>query len=346
MDFQETLNAEIPAASEPAAPAAPAGGDEITLGEDGEFNIPDSFWEDMGVYTGSAAEDAGAKPEISDEPAPEPAAPAPAPATAPERYTPDEFAAAFADGAIDESRLSPDVAAFYKATMARVQPPQPQPQLQPQPQIPQMAQLPALNPQQYAQLREAAKKVAAQNMLGIKPEEFDEMEPTHAEAQRFAMSQIQARAQAIAAGRQAEAMRAQQLMAEFRTLDAEYSQKDPEFFAKRDTVIQDYLDHMPYRDATAALAALRSGNVTGIRKFIGDVYGEYAKGKAAAPVTPVSSPAAPAKAPVQAPPPVMRAGGTLDADADAGSAETPLPEGEISEDDLAKWFLKNNYVQV
>jgi hypothetical protein len=333
--FKETLNTNIPAATpappepahpepalpEPVAPDNPAGENDITLGEDGELSIPDSFWDDMGLDAGTE------KPEPAHpEPAhPEPAHPEPAPAPV-AHYTPEEFGAAFAAGTIDEARLSPDIAKFYSAAMAKVQPPQ-------APQMPQQ-QPAAMTPQQYTMLRDAAKRVAAKNYLGINPDEFDEMDPSHLEAQRFAMGQIQTRAQEIATARAAEAARAQQLASEIGSLDAEYRQKDPEFFEKHESVMRHYIQRMPYSAAVEAIWAIQTGDIANIKKFLNDVYQDYKKGRPA-PVRP---------APVT-PPAVMKAGGGPAENKNTGVVDAEELTG-MSPDEQADWLLKNGFAKI
>ena len=304
-------------AAEPAAPeteASPAE-EQITLDESGELNIPDSFFEgfDKGEETKAAAPEA--EPEAKTEPA---------------YYTPEEFAAAFAGGTIDEAKLRPEVAAFYKAAVGQM-PEQSAPPVQAAAPV-QSAPAPrAMTPQHYATLREAAKRVAAQSYLGIDPADFDEMDPTHADAARFAMGQIQARAQEIAMTRAAEAARAQRLTGEIQSLDAEYRQKDPEFFRNHAALMRDYLGRMPFRAAAEAIGAIQAGDAAGIRKFISGVYADY---KAASANKGDRRAAVP-------PPPVMKAGGTEEGQ-HAGMADVS-GLGEMSPEEQAAWLVKNKF---
>jgi hypothetical protein len=313
-----------------AEPQEPAQGQEeslpegaVTLGTDGEITLPDSFFDGMGIPEEKTEEAQGTQ---------EPAAPS--------YYTPEEFAEAFAGGTIDEAKLTPDVAAFYKAAMSRSQPsPEPaqaQPQIQPQI-APQPQRAPVMSKEQYAQLTEAAKNVACANFLGIRPEDFDEFNAEHTQARNFAMQEIRARASEIASQQAAAAARAQALAAEIGALDAEYQRKDPEFFAKHETLMQDYLGRMPFRAAAEAIRAIQSGDVAGIRKFLDGVYSDY-KGKGAGGAQqPVKAPQA-----KQAPPAVMRAapGGGEERRGYADAAEL----AGMSADDQANWFLKNGLV--
>ena len=299
----------------PAEESAPAE-EQITMGDDGELNIPDSFFEGLGEEE-KTPED---KPEPEAKPGAEESA-------EPAYYTPEEFAAAFASGSVDEAKLRPEVAEFYKAAVKQ----QPAPPVQP-PQPPVQAGAPVMTPQQYATLREAAKRIAAQNFLGIKPEEFDDMEPTHAEAARFAMGQLQARAREIAVSRAAEEARAQRLTEEIRSLDAEYSRKDPEFFKSHEARLHDYIGRMPYREATEAIRAIQSGDAAGIRKLIAGVYADY---KASAAKTGQKAAAPP-------PPPVMKAGGSAEEGERAGMVDVSKL-GEMSPEEQAEWLVKNKF---
>jgi hypothetical protein len=323
-----------PAQPEPTQPepAQPEPGGAITLDSEGELNIPDSFWDGLGV-----AKDEPGGGETKTEPAPETASQAPA------CYTPEEFAAAFADGTIDEAKLAPDVAAFYKAAMSRAREaqntqnapraPQPQAAPTPPPSAPMM-----MSREQYAQFTEAAKKVACANFLGIDPREFDEYNAEHTQARNFAMQEIRARASEIASARQAQAARAQALAAEIGELDAEYQRKDPEFFAKHETIMRDYLDRMPHRAAAEALRAIQAGDAAGIRKFVGEVYGDYKKsagGGAAAPKQPASPPGVvSARAP-------DAAGG----DERSGGGFDVSKLGEMTPEQQAEFFVKNKFVE-
>jgi hypothetical protein len=260
-------------------------------------------------------------------------------AQTPAYYTPEEFAEAFADGTIDEAKLAPDVAAFYKAAMSRSQVPA-QPVQQPfaapgpvslTPMPPQVNRAPVMSREQYAQLTEAAKNVACANYLGIKPEEFNEFDAEHAQARNFAMQEIRARASEIASQRAAEASRAQQLASEVSALDAEYRQKDPEFFAKHETVMQDYLGRMPFRAAAEAIRAIQAGDAAGIRKFIGAVYQDYKKGG-----KPAATPAKPA------PPSLLSVGASAN-DKRGGFADASELSG-MSAEDQADWLVKHGLV--
>ena len=289
----------------------------ITIGEDGEVNVPDIFWEDLSSEP--------AKPEPTET---KPATPEETPA--PTYYTPEEFAAAFASGNIDEAKLRPDLAEFYRAAVKQP----PAPPIQQPPAVPpvQATGVPAMTPQQYAHLREAAKQVAAKNFLGIDPADFDDMDPSHLEAQRFAMGQIQARAQEIASARAAVATRAQQLRSEIQSLDAEYWQKDPEFFKNHEALMRDYLGRMPFRAAAEAIGAINAGDAAGIRKFLAGVYADY---KAASANKSERKSAAP-------PPPVMNAGGAPGSSSENGLVDAGELAG-MTPDEQAAWLIKNKF---
>jgi hypothetical protein len=322
--IQEPVLEPSPQGNEPAAPQEQAGQESpITIGEDGEINVSDSFWDEPAAAAETKAPEGGEGAKAA-----EPVVPASTPPAA--YYTPEEFGAAFAGGNIDETKIPPNLAEFYKAAMAALPAQTQAPVVQPQRvQAPAQA---AMTPQQYTQLREAAKKVAAQNMLGIDPADFDEMDPGHAEAQRFAMGQIQSRAREIASERQAEAWNAQRLANEIRTLDAEYRQKDPEFFAKHEVLMNNYLDRIPSREAAEAVRAIQIGDVAGIRKFMDGVYRDYKK---AGTVTAGAVPAA------KAPPPVMKAGGSQEGRS-AGFADAE-DLAEMSDEERAEWLIQNKF---
>jgi hypothetical protein len=191
-----------------------------------------------------------------------------------------------------------------------------------------------MTPQQYANLRDAAKKVAAKSLLGIEPEDFDDMDPSHLEAQRFAMGQIQSRAREIAAERASQAAYAEQLAGEIRNLEAEYS-KDQEFFQNHEALMHDWLNRQPYKTANAAIQAVRVGDAAGIRKFMSSVYAEYKAGKA-----PRGQVPAKAQTP---PPPVMKAASGDGAEHSAGMADVSNL-GDMDPDEQAEWLIKNKFV--
>jgi hypothetical protein len=321
--IQEPVQEPAPQGNEPAAPQEQAGQESpITIGEDGEISVSDSFWDEPAAAAEPKAPEGGEGAKAAQA------------SVAPAYYTPEEFGAAFAGGTIDETKIRPDLAEFYKAAMAAqpsqpAQAPRPQSVQVPRVQAPARA---AMTPQQYTQWRDAAKTLAAQNMLGIDPADFDEMDPGHIEAQRFAMGQIQSRAQAIASERQAEAMNAQRLSNEIRTLDAEYQKKDPEFYAKHEALMNNYLDRIPSREAAEAVRAIQIGDVAGIRKFMDGVYRDYVGARTA---RPASQPVA------KTPPPVMKAGGSQEGGS-AGFADAEAL-AEMSDEERAEWLITNKF---
>jgi hypothetical protein len=192
-----------------------------------------------------------------------------------------------------------------------------------------------MSKEQYARLTEAAKNVACANYLGISPKEFDEYNAEHTQARNFAMQEIRARAIELASARQAEAARAQALASEIGTLDAEYRAKDPEFFAKHESLMRDYLERMPHRAATEAIRAIQAGDAAGIRQFVSAVYGDYKNKKG-------GNPPAPAQRAKPAPPPVMKASGAGEASSGSGFADAGAL-ADMTPDEQAEWLIANKF---
>jgi hypothetical protein len=147
------------------------------------------------------------------------------------------------------------------------------------------------------------------------------------------MGQIQARAREIASARADEAARANMLAAEIGSLDAEYRRKDPEFFARHEALMLDYMERLPYKSGAEAMRAIQTGDAAGIRKFLDGVYQDYKKL-----ASPVTAPAAPA---AKTPPPVMTAGGSSEGGS-AGLADAGVL-GDMSDEEKADWLIKNKF---
>ena len=144
---------------------------QITLAEDGTLNIPEGFWDEVdrlkqeneGESPAAKNEGTEAKPSISPS-APEAKEAEPGL----ERYTPEELAEAFVNGEVDPRRLTGELVEAYNAIDAavrrRAEAQRIEAEMRPQQQPPAQQQSAT-----WAQLAEAAKVLAAQHYLGIRP---------------------------------------------------------------------------------------------------------------------------------------------------------------------------------
>jgi hypothetical protein len=324
MDMNEaTPQPNAPAQPEPAQPE-PGGREEgvppIYIDESGEPVISDAFWDDTPPKT----------PEKTPE--------------ASSYYTPEDFAKAFAEGAVDESKLSPDVAAFYRAAVTRAGqvPPASPPLMPPAPPVPPMppvrAPEPVMTKEKYDRFVEAARSVAAKNYLGIEPKDFDPFDQTHMQAQNMAMQEIRDLAGSI----RAERMRAMETerarAAALGQLDAEYSRKDPEFFQNRGAIIARWFEGLNVRDARTAAETIRSGDPARLKAMIDGIHASF-RG-AGTPGTPAPGSAPPARQ-AKAPPPVIGASGGGE---DAGTQYVDAAKlAGMDDDEKAAWLMNNKF---
>ena len=288
--------------------AGPGAGPEITLGEDGELNVPDSFWDETPAQ----------EPEKKEE-EPKPA-----------WYTPEEFAAAYESGQIDEGRLDPAILDYYRLALGVEQRRRDAAELQRQaaakaPQ-PQQRQQPA-----WEQVWEAGKIRAAQ-YLGISPGEFDEFDERHKAARIMAVNEIREHSQA-AAQREIQARQAWEgRVAVMSNVYAEYRQKVPEMSEIGGRFFDEWLMNLPVRHHQAVSRILGQGSEQQVRQLLDKVVADYRAIKN------------PPKAQKETPPPpgVMSARGTEGED--QGMVDVSKLEG-MSLEEQADFLLKYKFVR-
>ena len=305
------------------------GGKEIFLDEQGELHVPDSFWDDV------SNEMSGEKlPILGEEP--EPAA---APSVA--AYTPEELAEAFYSGSIDVTKLTPELMPYYQAmdaaarrqagaaqVMQQMQVPQVQPE---QMQHVQQVQPQATQQEKVQQLMQVGKAVAAQYMLGIRPEEFDEFNATHNAALSVAIGEITRQAQAM----QVQQIEAQRLQMEFANMYASYKQKEPELDFIAERYFPAWREGLTVKENAAVDEAIYSRNMNKIKGLMDRVVADYKKAKGGA----VSANRAQQSRPQL--PQVVGAGNV--GDPPAGGLDFSAL-GEMSPDQQAAWLIKNKFV--
>ncbi|MDR1979548.1 MAG: hypothetical protein LBQ42_12510 [Synergistaceae bacterium] len=323
--------------------------EEIALTEDGGLEVADSFWE---------SEDK-ARPEEAAQPQPQAG-----------RYTPEELAEAFINGTIDQAKLTPEVAEYYKAIDAaaqrrneaarlqremlqRAQQAQP-PQAQlPQAQAPQAQAQPPISKEAWAQLMEMGKVLAAKNYLGIKPEEFDEFDPKHMAAQNSAVVELRERAQQLHQAQQAQQARqaqeaqiarqaqvqAQVRQAEIVNAVAEIKQKTPEFDEIDQKFFPQWKERLPFKEYQAVDAIFRQGSAAQVRDLMNKIIADYKATKAPTDKTAATSKTATPK--TATPPPVMTAG---NAGGETQGVTDVSKLGEMSSDEQVDWLIKNKFV--
>lgn len=318
-----------------AAESGPSsvGGKEIFLDEKGELHVPDSFWDDVNE------EMSGEKLPIPGE-EPEPAAPASVAAV----YTPEELAEAFYSGKIDVTKLTPELMPYYQAmdaaarrqagaaqVMQQMQAQQ-VPQVQPeQMQHVQQVQPQATQQEKVQQLMQVGKAVAAQYMLGIRPEEFDEFNATHNAALSVAIGEITRQAQAM----QVQQIEAQRLQMEFANMYASYKQKEPELDFIAERYFPAWREGLTVKENAAVDEAIYSRDMNKIKGLMDRVVADYKKAKGGA----VSANRAQQSRPQ--PPQVVGAGNV--GDPPAGHLDFSAL-GEMSPDQQAAWLIKNKFV--
>jgi hypothetical protein len=284
----------------------------ITMGEDREPTIPDSFWDDEPT----AAEPAKGEGKPGE--------------AAPACYTPQEFAEAFAAGKVDAARLPKGMADYYKVAdealrrQATAPPAQPQPS-QPQPQR-------RMTRETWNQLLDASKLHAARNYLGIDPSELDpDLNQAHALALSAAMQEIQARAAAMGEERR----RAQEAQRQIDSLYAEYKSREPEFDEIDARFFPLWMGSLTVREANAIGAIFQSGDMARVRAVLDRVVADYKSRKAGGKGEAQRKAAEP-------PPAVVKAGGAGEGEGRGMADVSRL--GEMSSDELAEFLVKNKFV--
>ena len=294
------------------APApAPEETNNITLDDSGELTIPADFWGDLG--------NTETKTEQEPEPVPEPEPEKP---DEPQYYTPQEVAEAFAAGAVDPEKLRPELKEYYEAIDASTRRNAEAQRIQQQ----FATQQTALPTPTFEQVAEAAKVLAAQNYLGISPEEFDEFDPKHAAARNMAMSEIRDRVLQI----QQNQVRQQQTTANVASFCAEYRQTVPEFDEVGEKYFPQWREKLTVREYQAVDAILASGDVGKLKGLFDRIVSDYKTEKGAK------------KAPVTPPPPVMSTSGA--AQGDAGKVVDLSRFRDMSPDEQAKFLIQQGLV--
>jgi hypothetical protein len=285
----------------------------ITLDETGELVIPDSFWD---------AEETPKATEPEEKTAPE----AKTEVEQPKHYTPEELAAAFETGNIDETRLKPEITEYYKAIAARRQAQAQRPQVSPMPPVQRpVQQVTALPPVSWDQVMEAGKVLAARNYLNINPDEFDAYDPKHTAAQAMAVNEIRERAMAL----QQQQVARQQIAAQVQDLYASYRAKVPEMDEISEKFFPRWKESLVKREYDAVDAIIASGNLGKIQMLFDRVISDYQKGKGNGKA---SSP----------PPAVVNA---VDSDKTERTGMVSVDKlGEMSPEEQAAWLIANKFV--
>lgn len=305
------------------APAEPAA-NEISLDENGELQVPDSFWGDLG-------EEEPAEAEAAPEPEPEkPEGPA--------AYTHEEVAEAFISGDIDPARIPPELTPYYQAIAARQQQAleaQRAQEYQQQLWLQQQAAQQPIQPPEvdYEKLATAAKELAV-HRLGIKPEDYDEYDQRCIVATNIAANELMSRATAIRQQQMAEqqmqymeAARQQQFLAGFQGLVAERAKGID--MAKLHQFADEWIGDLPSKKASVVDRIFKSGDLQRAGLVLDEMLKAYSAGGSTS------------TAARETPPQVMR----------AGNYEEPKAQpvdvsklGEMSSEDLAAWLIANKYV--
>lgn len=329
---QDTQVTESSTEAEPAGSGEPA----ISIDENGELNIGDELLAEAGAP--AEVEQKVEKPAPVEE------------VKAPEVYTPEDMAKAFIENTIDASKLPESVQNYYKAILAeqqrrteilsinRPQPAQPVTPVAP-PQAPQPAK--ALTPAQYAELQGAGKTLATR-MLGIKPDEFDEYNPNHQQAQQIAMNDIRVRAQQIEQERaqqayQAQAQAYQQQQVAIRQQNLQSITTEFQKNANWQDIDQNFYptwrSKLDAQTGAVVDSIMAEGNVDKVKALMSQVIKAYDAQK-----TPNM-----AVKQVQAPPAVMGSNTSTDVVENKGMADTSKLGG-MTPEERAAWFIQNKFV--
>jgi hypothetical protein len=308
---EERIEGQAAEETQETAPEAevqePAGAEpEITLSEDGDLDIPDSFWDD---------EKKPEEPEEGKEP------------QRADYYTPESFAEAYRNGQLDEGKIDPKIIEFYKAVAGVERRRQEAEALQRQ--ATERAPKPQQRPQpSWEQVMEAAKIRATTHYLGIKPEEFDEFDERHKAARLMAVNEIReygaAQERQEAQARQAWESR----VAGVSNLIAEYRQKTPEIDEIANRFFPVWRQNLTMRQHEAVNYILSRGNETQVRQLFEKVIADYGA----------------AKAPQRkaAPPEVMGTKGS-ESESSRGMVDVSNLAG-LSMEDQAEFLIKNKLV--
>ena len=232
---------------------------DLVLDENGELNVPDSFW----------GEEFAQKDEA------EPAEPAPEEQPQVQQYTAEEIGQAFIEGNIDASRLPQELIPYYQAIAAQQQRAYEAEMVQRQIQAVQYAQQQQVPQATWDDFTNAANQLAARKFLGIEPDQFDEFNPQHMAAQQMAMLEI--RDYAMAAQRQQ--MEDQRFQYEFAQLYADYKQKEPEMDVIAHQYFNTWKQGLTVRESAAVDAAMQSRDLGQMKGVMDKLISDYRKSR-------------------------------------------------------------------
>lgn len=285
---------------------------DLVLDENGELNVPDSFW----------GEEFAQKDEA------EPAEPAPEEQPQVQQYTAEEIGQAFIEGNIDASRLPQELIPYYQAIAAQQQRAYEAEMVQRQIQAVQYAQQQQVPQATWDDFTNAANQLAARKFLGIEPDQFDEFNPQHMAAQQMAMLEI--RDYAMAAQRQQ--MEDQRFQYEFAQLYADYKQKEPEMDVIAHQYFNTWKQGLTVRESAVVDAAMQSRDLGQMKGVMDKLISDYRKSRGGQ---------GRQRQAVAAPPAVVGAG-------NAGEAVSLPPDfsklGDMTPDEQAAWLIANKYV--
>lgn len=322
---------ETPTETEPAGSAEPA----ISIDENGELHIAD----EMLIETKRAeVEPLAEATKVREEPVAEQE-------KLPEVYSPEDMAKAFIENTVEMARLPAEMQGYYKAILAEQQrrseilninrPEQQQPVQPVQPVArPQPPAQKAPSPEQYAQLQDAGKILAAR-MLGIAESEFDEYNPNHQQAQHMAMNDIRVRAQQIEQERyqqQVQAYQQQQIAARQQGLAgavAEF-QKNPNWQDIDKNFYPGWREKLDQRTGQVVDGIMAEGNPSKVQALMNQIVKAYEAQK-----TPHKE--------VKAPPPVMSSTQSTDVVESKGMADASKL-ADMTPEERASWFMTNKFV--
>ena len=181
---------------------------------------------------------------------------------------------------------------------------------------------------------EAGKILAAKNLLGIDPKDFDEFDPKHKMAQNAAVMEIRERARQIYQNmtvQQMQQARAQQAVqakaAELSSMVAEVRSKTPDFDEISNTFFPRWREGLTVKENTAVEETFRSGDTQKIKGVLEKVIADYRAGKAP-------------QVRAETPPVVVGAG-------NAGTETRGMVDisnfGDMSADEQANWLITHKY---
>jgi hypothetical protein len=334
------------AAGEVAPASEPEPEPDFSIGEDGELKISDRVLDEHVPAEGLQ----------KDFPTEEPAQPQPSPVE--NVYSAEELAKAFMENAVEMDRLPEGVKDYHRAIMEEqtrrqniqeLARPQIQQRLIPPPgQPPQPLQVPdfKLDREQYAQLREGSKALAAK-YLGVNKQDVDEYNQEHADAVQLAMTELKNKAQELYRADvqnqyrqnvaqyqqhvQAYQQQQQQLrLNAYHEMAADFK-KNPNWEDVDKNFYPKWYGALDNNTKASIMQVMQSGNVEGIKKIMNVVFDAY---KAQSPTKTVE------KKVIKNSPPIMSGSGA----ADYANEKTRLDASalaEMSPDQQAAWFSKN-----